>query len=159
MLSAREDSTREHIFSCIMVGMDDDNILHPPRFSRVDFKPDKEKSEDERRKAEAQREAELELATLLRKHGIFPQSVTGWLEVVAEHGYVEAFNYSAVVSAGLNAFLQQREIQRLKREKAYLERRKDAAHKDAQTLAALAAILATGKDILAALGGPRRHDG
>jgi hypothetical protein len=160
MLSTREDSTREHIFSCIMVAMDDHNILPPPRFSRVDFThDDDEASEDERRKAEAQREAELELATLLRKHGIFPQSVTSWLEVVAQQGYVEAFNYSAVVSAGLNAFLHRREVQRLKREKAYLEQRKNETHRDAQTLAALAGILATGKDILAALGGPRRHDG
>lgn len=143
-----------------MIRMDDDNILHPPRFSRVDFKPDDdEKGEDERRKAEAQREAELELSVVMRKHGIFPQSVTGWLEVVAQHGYVEAFNYSAVVSAGLNAFLHRREVQRLNREKAYLEQRKTETHKDAQTLAALAAILATGKDILAALGGPRKHDG
>ncbi len=109
--------------------------------------------------AEAQREAELELSVVMRKHGIFPQSVTSWLEVVAQHGYVEAFNYSAVVSAGLNAFLHRREVQRLKREKAYLEQRKSETHRDAQTLAALAAILATGKDILAALGGPRRHDG
>ena len=58
MLSTREDSTREHIFSCNMILMDDDNILHPPRFSRVDFKPDDEASEDERRKAEGRLKAD-----------------------------------------------------------------------------------------------------
>jgi len=159
MLSTREDSTREQIFSCTMVGMDDDNILHPPRFSRVDFKADDEASEDERRKAEAQREAELELAVLMRKHGISPHAVTGWLQLVAQHGYVDVFNCSLMASAGANMLLQQRKLERIKRERAYLEQRRDETHRDAQTLAALAGILATGKDILAALGGPGRHDG
>lgn len=142
-----------------MIRMDDDNILHPSRFSRVDFKPDDEQSEDERRKAEAQREAELELAVLMRKHGISPHAVTGWLRLVADHGYVDVFNHSLMASAGANMFLQERKVQRLKREKAFLERRKNETHRDAQTLAALAGILATGKDILAALGGPGKHDG
>jgi len=173
MLSAREDSTREQIFSCTMIPMDDDNVLHPPRFSRVDFKPDDEQSEDDGEPGIEPLALDIKKGSLMSEflhlvhdHQIRIEPLNEWLKLIIEQGYLPFFNLSRVLALSVGVHFKEREQNRLEKETAAAERRERLANRDAQMLAALATIADTqGKvlraqnAILTALVGPRRHDG